>query len=267
MRLLLLFIWMYFCYCYEENIALHTVNLAQATYTVSNVDEWNCYTCDPSIKLEYIVEHHGAKALQGFDSYTNTIFTAFRGSSNILNWIDNIQISKISPYNDTSINVEKGFYKAYEYLKDDLFNNIPTLVSKYNTNQVSITGHSLGAAMATLMVYDISNFYSNYKITFFYTFGSPRVGNSEFVASFHSFNIPSYRITHYYDIVPHVPQQFLHYNHIPHELWYNEDNTELKNCNDINLEEDSLCSNSCAPIHCTSTSDHLNYLNISRFKQ
>ena len=262
MRLLLLFIWMYFCYCYEENIALHTVNLAQATYTVSNVDEWNCYTCDPSIKLEYIVEHHGAKALQGFDSYTNTIFTAFRGSSNILNWIDNIQISKISPYNDTSINVEKGFYKAYEYLKDDLFNNIPTLVSKYNTNQVSITGHSLGAAMATLMVYDISNFYSNYKITFFYTFGSPRVGNSEFVASFHSFNIPSYRITHYYDIVPHVPEEFMGYSHISNEIWYNEENNHYTICND-NEEEDNSCSNSCAPTHCTSVSDHLYYLNVS----
>ena len=168
MRLLLLFIWMYYCYCYEENIALHTVNLAQATYTISNVDEWNCYTCDPSIKLEYIVEHHGAKALQGFDSYTNTIFTAFRGSSNIQNWIDNIQISKISPYNDTSINVEKGFYKAYDYLKPDLYNNMLTLVSKYNTNQLSITGHSLGAAMATLMAYDVLNLYSNYKISFFY---------------------------------------------------------------------------------------------------
>ena len=63
--------------------------------------------------------------------------------------------------------------------------------------------------------------------------------------------------------MPHVPQQFLHYNHIPHEIWYNEDNTELKDCNDMNLEEDPLCSNSCGPIHCTSTSDHLNYLNIS----
>ena len=31
----------------------------------------------------------------------------------------------------------------------------------------------------------------------------------------------------------------------------------------LNNEEDSLCSNSCGPLHCTSIDDHLHYLNIT----
>jgi len=106
-------------------------------------------------KIRICSRRNGARALQGYDSHTKSIFVAFRGSSNIQNWLDNIQISKISPYNDKSIDVEKGFYKAYTYVKGGLINNLPGLAKKYNTNSLLITGHSLGAAMATLMAYDI----------------------------------------------------------------------------------------------------------------
>ena len=96
-------------------------------------------------------------------------------------------------------------------------------------------------------------------------FGSPRVGNPEFVASFNQYasSIIHYRITHHYDIVPHVPEELLGYLHISNEVWYNEDNTKYKTCSDSNGEEDKTCSDSCSPTHCTSTSDHLNYLNVT----
>jgi hypothetical protein len=247
---------------YDPYIANIAINLCQSTYCITNTSTWNCITCDPNIKLEYVVENNGARALQGYDSNTETIFTAFRGSSNIQNWIDNIQISRVCPYNEGEVCVEKGFYKAYNYLKPEIFNNLQTLSNKYNTNKLLITGHSLGAAESTLMTYDILNDYTNYKISYFYNFGSPRVGNPEFVSSFNSYNLDSFRIVHYYDIVPHVPEEILGYKHISTEIWYNEENSEYQSCND-NIEEDDLCSNSCAPTKCTSTSDHVNYLNVS----
>ena len=49
MRILLLISWLYSCYSYNENIAIHGVNLAQAAYSVSNPNDWNCKTCDSSI--------------------------------------------------------------------------------------------------------------------------------------------------------------------------------------------------------------------------
>ena len=251
------------CSAYDENIAKQAVNLSQASYCVSSIDEWNCPTCDPSNTIEYIVEEKGSKAIQGFDPTTNTIFTAFRGSSNIHNWIENIQLKKIAPYTNTSIEVEKGFFTAYNFIKPQIIMNLDDLKNKYKTNQLFITGHSLGGALSTLLSYDIMTTYMEYDIKHLLNFGSPRVGNREFAESFQTYNTPSYRITHYYDIVPHLPEEIFGYLHISNEIWYDEQNNEYKECYDKNNEEDNTCSNSCAPIHCTSTSDHLYYLNVS----
>ena len=261
--MILYFLLFSLCVAYDQSLSKHFINLSQSTYCVSSPSQWNCITCESSIKPEYVIENNGARAIQGFDSKTNSIFTAFRGSSNIQNWLDNIQISKISPYNDSTIQVEKGFYKAYNYLKPDLIVNLDSLSKKYKTDKLSITGHSLGAAEATLFSYDIVNDFNKYKIINLYHFGSPRIGNTEFVKSFSSFSIPSFRVTHFYDIVPHVPEEFLGYLHISNEIWYNEANSEYKICNDVNFKEDNSCSNSCSPTHCTSLDDHLYYLNVS----
>ena len=79
---------------------------------------------------------------------------------------------------------------------------------------------------------------------------------------FKNYNFISYRITHYNDIVPHLPLESLGYNHIPQEVWYNKDNTKYKICNDYYIEDDE-CSNSCYPLNCDSISDHKYYLNIT----
>jgi predicted lipase len=254
-------LWTVSGYCmnlYDETLSHIAVNLSQAAYCVSST--WTCATCDKNNILEAIVETHGERALLGYNTEYNTMFVSFRGSTNIQNWIDNIQFRQIYPYNNTSIGVEKGFYKAYQNIKPDVFETLDRLTQKYSTKKLLLTGHSLGAAITTLMAYDVMNMYD----LFFFTFGSPRVGNTYFVQQFNmgSSYESMYRVTHYYDIVPHLPQEALGYLHIPYEIWYNEDNTQYKTCNDDTYQEDDECSNSCSPLHCTSTSDHLNYLGI-----
>lgn len=265
-QLLLSLFFLYISYstvAYDPILAKYYVNAVQSTYCISDPTKWNCITCDKNMIPEYVVENNGVRSIQGYDKENNVIFTLFRGSSNIQNWIDNIQISKISPYNDTSISIEKGFYKAYEYVEIDLLKNVNNLSLKYSANNIIIAGHSLGGALATLFAYSIVSNYNKYNILNLFTYGSPRVGNNNFVKSFIGYNIPSYRITHHYDMVPHVPEELLGYLHIPNEIWYNEDNSHYKLCNDYNIQEDTTCSDSCSPIHCTSTSDHVYYLNVS----
>ena len=259
---LLLLSWLYMGYSYDENIGIHGVNLAQAAYSVSNVNEWNCKTCDSSIILTNIVENNGVKALQGYDTYTNCIFTSFRGSSNIENWIHNIQVKKITPYNNIYISVSKGFYTDYLYVKTEILNNLSILERKYNNSNIFLTGHSLGAALSTLLAYDIINEFDNYKLKYLVTYGSPRVGNIYFSYIMKNYHYTSYRITHYYDSVPHLPTESMGYQHISNEIWYNEENSNYDICTDY-IHEDDMCSNSCAPINCTSTTDHLYYLNVS----
>ena len=241
-----------------ENLLYTSLNLSQAVYC--NTSDWKCLTCSPENIVETIYEDYGEKTLLGYNNQLNTLFASFRGSSNIKNWIDDIQIEHHCIDKTSNICVEAGFYKLYEQLYSFISDEIDKLSHKYQTNQLLLTGHSMGSSIASLFAYNLSK--TNYNITLM-TFGSPRVGNYEFVQDFISKNITSFRITHYHDIVPHLPQCRLNYLHIPNEIWYNENNTYYKICNDSNLEEDEECSNSCYPLSCTSTSDHLKYLNIT----
>src|SRR5262249_58747833 len=70
--------------------------------------------------------------------------------------------------------------------------------------RVFFTGHSLGAALATLAAH-------RYPHTAgVYTFGSPRVGNHAFVASFNARMAQrSFRYVNDHDIVAQVPPELL----------------------------------------------------------
>ena len=240
---------------------IHTsLNISQAAYCINEANMWDCITCNNSNTYETKINQNGEQVIFGFNNDIQSIFVGFRGSSNMQNWIDNIQCKQISPYNDKSIYVEKGFYNLFSSLSVNIYSILDRMTKKYNTNVVFVTGHSLGGALATLLVFDIQYYQYNYNVYSLITFGSPRVGNNEFSDMFTNYKITSYRVTHYHDIVPHVPEEFLGYRHIMQEIYFSENNDEYTVCNDI---EDSTCSNSCAPLHCTSTSDHMNYLNIS----
>lgn len=243
-------------YDYNQVLVKDSILIAQQTYCNNTFINNQSFT-------EKVLEIGYNKAILGYNFKYNTIYVAFRGSSNLKNWINNIHFNKIYPYSEfPNIGVEKGFHNIYRLYEIPLFSNILFLSKKYDTKNILLTGHSLGAALSTLLAFDIeyNDAYENFNIYSLITFGSPRVGNKEFTEKFKKIN--SFRITHFYDIVPHLPQNIFKYKHICQEIWYNEDNTEYKICNDIN-DEDKTCSNSCAPTKCTSSADHLNYLNIT----
>ena len=258
----ILFILFFNLFFTNADITKIALDLSQASYCDNSFD-WSCPTCTENNILYTIIEKGGERCLLGYNKDINSIFISFRGSSDIENWIDNIQIRKSCPYNyNTSICIEKGFYKVYENIKRDVFNKLKEINNYYDTKNILLTGHSLGAAVSTLLAYDMVRNYNNYSVSLI-NFGSPRVGNSYFVYDFFKYKFYSKRVTHYYDIVPHLPQQLLDYLHIPNEEWYNEDNTHYDTCNDSITNEDNDCSNSCGPLHCTSINDHLYYLNVS----
>ncbi len=247
---------------YDNHLSHVAVNISQAAYCMTPTSAWNCATCDVGNTYDGILVDHGEQVIFGYNGEYTSIFISFRGSENIQNWITNIQVSKTNPYSDKNIAVEKGFYNLFESLKPEIETTVDKLTRKYNTKQLLITGHSLGSGLATLYAFDILYYGKDYKIHSLITFGSPRVGNEEFAIKFESYPIYSKRITHYYDIVPHVPEEFMGYRHISQEVWYNEPNTKYTICDDGNGAEDVKCSDSCSPSKCTSTSDHLDYLLI-----
>ena len=227
-----------------------TINWAQSAY---------CET--PYVEnLENIIEKEGVRAITGYNESLDSIIVAYRGSCTIENWINDIKISLIYPYqNMPDVGVEKGFFESYMTIKSEVLESIFSISDKYNTTNIIATGHSLGS-ISQLLVFDMHFEYPEYNIIQLVTFGSPRIGNKEFSQEFQKTNISHQRVTHWKDIVPHLPEQILGYYHTPSEKWYNEDNSVMIYCNDEDGYEDPSCSNS---LYCTSTSDHLYYLNIT----
>ena len=109
---------------------------------------------------------------------------------------------------DTVGNVHSGFKGEL----DKIYPDISNWLKNKNKNLV-ITGHSLGAAMATLFASRQET--KDYDVKL-YTFGSPRVGNDEWAEQFA--NIEAYRFVNNNDIVCTVPP-FGYYTHVG-ELHY-----------------------------------------------
>jgi putative lipase involved disintegration of autophagic bodies len=92
----------------------------------------------------------------GYDSASKSIITSFRGSSNVMNFLEDADFYKVD-YNQPNCNncqVHQGFYLAYKSLKDDILAYAKTLKAKYSSATVVVTGHSLGAAEAMLGAVD-----------------------------------------------------------------------------------------------------------------
>lgn len=79
-----------------------------------------------------------------------------------------------------------------------------------------VTGHSLGAALATLFVVE-NDSKRKFDLTALCTFASPRVGNMEFVHIFNKLAIDSWRIVNGRDLVPKLPLKIpvlIDYEHV-----------------------------------------------------
>jgi len=246
----------------SQHTIQQALHMSQASYCPGvSLASWECSTCDADAVLMDIVEQGGERALLGAYPKENIIFVSFRGSTNIQNWIDNVQFAQTCPYTSyPDVCVETGFYKVFNELYPSVNETLHYMAGVFGTRNVLITGHSLGAAVGTLTAYALRDQSLGEFDVSLITFGSPRVGNAAFSAAVSH----STRITHAYDIVPHVPQEFLGYLHTPHEVWYpgTEEEGSVE-CDDGDGNEDPNCSNSCGPLHCTSISDHLTYLDVN----
>eukprot|EP00439_Symbiodinium_sp_Y106_P003660 s6715_g1.t1 len=104
---------------------------------------------------------------------------------------------------------------------------------------ILLTGHSLGAAVATIGMYMLQ--LRGYSVGLSYNFESPRVGNEAFHDAFDVMfgrKVDLWRITRSRDPVPHVPPLPI-YHHVGSEAYFPKDAKEPVVC----LEsEDSKCA-------------------------
>lgn len=104
--------------------------------------------------------------------------------------------------------VHSGFRMAYDSVAKEIEKSVLSLKGL----PLYITGHSLGAALATVATQRMEhNPRIREMIAACYTFGSPRVGNSHYDIEFKS---PIYRIVNTTDVVTVIPLLAMGYIHI-----------------------------------------------------
>ena len=110
------------------------------------------------------------------------------------------------PYDEPSqsgVKLHRGFSKAYFSVRDQIHQQLRSL----GISQVTVTGHSLGGALALICAVDVQyNFGEQLNHLDTYTFGAPRVGNDAFKASFERRVPNSYRFVNGMDIVVKLPR-------------------------------------------------------------
>lgn len=104
--------------------------------------------------------------------------------------------------------IHSGFRAAYESVARDVERSI----LKLKGMPLYITGHSLGAALATVATQRLEhNLTIREMIAACYTFGSPRVGDKHYDIEFKS---PIYRVVNTTDVVTVIPLLAMGYIHI-----------------------------------------------------
>jgi hypothetical protein len=149
------------------------------------------------------------------------VVVAIRGTEGILEWIHDAEFSLVPcPFVAGAGHTEDGFTDMYESLRTGSPPNSPTVVNSFpklkfpqSVGSVTICGHSLGGALATLLALDLA---ANTSFTepAVYTYGSPRTGDSLFVATYDQVVKNSYRVTNRLDVITALPPTFVGYEHV-----------------------------------------------------
>ncbi|CAH0474748.1 unnamed protein product [Peronospora belbahrii] len=202
------------------------------------------------------------QGLVGYSELHDALIVAFRGSMDVTNWLDNLTFLKARAYPKfPSVMVHEGFYWAYRSVAPQVVSTLHKLRKKYPNASVMVTGHSLGGAVASICAFELEHI-EKMPVKVLYTFGSPRVGNTNFSARLRNASMKVYRVTHFNDVVPHLPPTWTGFEHTSEEIFYDQFSTTYRKCSETN-GEDPTCSNTCSPFSCTSIVDHLTYLNIT----
>ncbi|GLJ34127.1 hypothetical protein SUGI_0685950 [Cryptomeria japonica] len=154
------------------------------------------------------------------------IVVAFRGTSKGREWIQNLKDVAVplqgipGKNSNCDVRIYKGFLGYYEDKgefkcgscpRDTIGRKIPMLLERYKGERLSITvtGHSLGGALATMSAYHIKLLLEEIRepstpVTVF-TFASPRVGDRAFADHMEEIGVKVLRVKVKRDLVSHVP--------------------------------------------------------------
>lgn len=153
------------------------------------------------------------------DSQGNGV-VAIRGTAGIFEWVQDARfLLARCPILPGAGYSEDGFTAVYESLRiaQDLASKrvvdaLPDMAFPHPVTSMTICGHSLGAALTTLLALDVG---ANTKFAnpTAYTYASPRIGDPSFVDTYNQLVPNTYRFANRLDLVPKLPTPPL-YEHV-----------------------------------------------------
>ena len=155
-----------------------------------------------------IVVSFGYLAISG----TKELVAVIRGTDTILEWMHDASFLMVPcPVAGASGFTEDGFTDVYRSLrvgqgsgtlpaKDSIKSYLDTGAAA----SVTICGHSLGGALATLLTLDVG-LNTRCRSPAAYTYASPRAGDPIFAGSFNAVIAASHRLVNRQDLVPKLP--------------------------------------------------------------
>mmetsp|Transcript_14208 Transcript_14208/g.37705 ORF Transcript_14208/g.37705 Transcript_14208/m.37705 type:complete len:505 (-) Transcript_14208:62-1576(-) len=237
----------------------------------------------------YTGEYQGAIRPGG---RSHPVVVSFRGtqSTSLRNWISDLRFFRldfdwpvVNITNGTAgMRVHSGFFHAWNatQLKPNVTQSVVKMLNASvptDSRELHITGHSLGAAIATFCAVDLATMLASipgfeHVPVYLWTYGSPRVGNAKFALFVEKLlSHRSMRMTHHKDIVPSLPPEYLGFHHVSREVWQHPmqlppisptitSRTIYEICDGSG--EDLACHDGqCLMGLCHSVSDHLMYFN------
>lgn len=158
------------------------------------------------------------------------VVIAVRGTEGIYEWIHDFEFLQVPcPFLATAGQTDDGFTDMYTSMTTSaapdsasVVRSLPRLTFDNAVSSVTICGHSLGGALATLLALDLAataadpanSPYAQFANLVVYTYASPRTGDPVFAQTFNQVVPNSNRVANRLDIVPYLPPQFLNYQHV-----------------------------------------------------
>lgn len=157
-------------------------------------------------------------------SGSGDVVIAIRGTEGIHEWIHDAQfLPTRCPFSPGIGHTEDGFTSMYNSMRVgndaaalSVAQALPKLPFKRPVTSLTICGHSLGGALATLLALDVAVNAVNRDFNFpptVYTYASPRTGDDSFVALYNHAVPNTIRIANRVDLVPKLPLPPL-YEHV-----------------------------------------------------
>lgn len=148
------------------------------------------------------------------------VVIAIRGTEGIQEWVHDAEFLLVTcPFLPGAGHSEDGFTAVYMSMTTTLDPKCPRVTQALSglnfpqpVTSVTICGHSLGGALATLLALDVAA-NTAFKNLVVYTYASPRTGGPQFAATYNQVVPNTNRIAGRLDLVPKLPLPPL-YDHV-----------------------------------------------------